>query len=68
MKGSRKQPLEPQPCCVQGCTAMGKIRVENDNWMCSLHVTERINSPGNVAASEADEELTVFRESGGRLS
>jgi hypothetical protein len=65
---SMKRSKEPQLCCTPGCTQMGKVRVENDNWMCYQHITERINSPGNMAATEADQELEDFRDNGGKVS
>jgi hypothetical protein len=63
-----KQSNKPQPCCAPGCTLMGMVRIENDNWMCGQHITERINRPANMAATEADQELEDFRNNGGKVS
>ncbi|MET4152009.1 hypothetical protein [Bradyrhizobium barranii] len=59
---------EPQPCFAPGCTKVGLIKVENDNWLCSEHIQERIHNPTNMALTQADEDLETFREEGGKPS
>jgi hypothetical protein len=59
---------KPKPCSHPGCTEPGLFRVENDNWLCHLHITDRINSPGNRAATQANEDLRDFLDDGGKPS
>jgi hypothetical protein len=63
-----KRKKKPQPCFAFGCTKVGLIRVEDDNWLCSEHLDERLYSPMNMALTQADEDLETFREEGGKLS
>jgi hypothetical protein len=53
----------PQTCSQPSCANIGVIRVEDDKWLCTRHMNERVNSPRNMAL--ADEDLESFREKGG---
>ena len=59
-KDERKRDMSNE-CSHPGCAEDGLIKVEGDKWLCSRHITERINSPESVALTEADAELEKFR-------
>jgi hypothetical protein len=51
-------------CMQPGCTKEGITKVEDDQWMCREHITERIHSPENMALNNAEVELEEFFEAG----
>jgi hypothetical protein len=55
-------------CSHPGCTAPGLLRVEEDTWLCVAHAHQRINSPENMALTEADADMQEFTDEGGKLS
>ena len=59
---------ENPKCSHPGCAEDAIVKVEGDRWLCSRHITERTNSPVNIALTEADAELEKFRDEGGKLS
>jgi hypothetical protein len=40
-------------CMMLDCGEQGTIQVEDGKWMCVRHVTERVNSPENMAMTQA---------------
>src|SRR5262249_42055158 len=44
-------------CARPGCTEPGIIRIETKTWLCSEHVNELVNSPENIRANTAFEEM-----------
>jgi hypothetical protein len=55
-------------CAHPDCAEPGRLRVENDNWLCLHHVSERLDRPDIRAANQADEDLEEFLDNGGKLS
>src|SRR5262249_12258754 len=44
-------------CARPGCTEPGIIRIETNTWLCTEHVNELVNSPENIRANTAFEEM-----------
>jgi hypothetical protein len=55
-------------CARPGCPEPAIVRIEADTWLCSSHVHELVNSPENIAANTAEEELAELLDNGGKLS
>jgi hypothetical protein len=49
---------------IVGCI----FQVEDKKWLCTEHMNERINSPKNLALTQADNDLAEFLDEGGKVS
>jgi hypothetical protein len=66
---------QPKPCCHPGCTTIGLFTLPkagggaSDNWLCEHHLNQLIYSNSeNIEAVRAEDDLTEFRQSGGKPS
>lgn len=50
------------------CGGVGVLRAGPLGWLCVECATKRVNSPENMALTEADAEIAEHLESGGKLS
>jgi hypothetical protein len=53
--------------CID-CGGDGVMRADESGWLCTPCANRRVNSPRNIALTEADQEMTEHLEAGGKLS
>ena len=59
---------KPKTCSAPGCNQPPLFKVEDDNWLCRRHISERVHSPEAMVITEAGDDMRTFRDEGGKLS
>jgi hypothetical protein len=67
MSHQKSEAANMNRCAHPHCTEPGLVRIEDNKWLCALHITMRVNLPQNVAMTEAMADRDEYEDDSGKL-